>query len=665
MLNLSIVPLDTEHIDEIVEDIIEQQRTGVSTHAMFMMEFNPEGTPAVNKAELQCQKYDLFRERLDKLGAHHGVLVQATLGHIYTPYEPYSFQPTVSLNNGEERAVTCCPLDPDFRKYIKEQFRILAEHHPSVVMLDDDLGLFYRPTNGCGCKYHIAEINRRAKKPITREELYQHCLGDTDEDKYYSDLYAEVVRDSIVDCVKAMREGLDEVDPAIQGIVSGIYTSTFCEFSDYTAEAFAGKGNPRVIRLNGGPYSNSANTGGARNFTANMFRAAILRENTKDKVDVFLAETDTCPQNRYSTSAALLHAHFTASILEGATGAKHWITRLSAFEPASGRAYRRKLAKYSGFYEALTAYASRLRPFGCRIPLTRKQDFFYQMRAKKHFNLSAWSSCVLERLGLPLYFGNYGEGAVFLDDVAARGFTDGEIREFLKGTLILSVGAADALARRGFARELGVTVASPAAAIDNVGVQTVTSSTKVATAERVGDISLDVQYGNRELKPLSSDTEWLSEVYHFNRKQSVAEPMYPGVTRHKTSLGGECIVFCGTPDMPFKYYSAFSLLNETRKAQLVDILSENDLLPVYYPEDAELYLRAGRLGEREIFAVAFNLSQDALDELPLVIRSEVSRVDRLDERGEPVPCDFEVRDGVTYVKHPLAAMEPLALIIYR
>ena len=663
MLNLSIMPLDTEHIDEIVEDIIEQQRTGVSTHAMFMMEFNPEGTPPVNKAELQCAKYDLFREKLDKHGARHGVLVQATLGHIYTPYEPYPFQPTVSLPTGEERIVTCCPLDQGFRKYIKEQFRILAERHPAVVMLDDDLGLFYRPTGGCACKHHMAELSRRAGKAITREELYGHVLGNTEEDKYYSDLYAEVVRDSLVDCVKAMREGLDEVDPTIQGVVSGIYTSTFCEFSGYTAEAFAGKGNPKIIRLNGGPYSNSANTGGARNFTANMFRAAILRESTKDKVDVFLAETDTCPQNRYSTSAALLHAHFTASILEGATGAKHWITRLSAFEPASGKAYRKKLAKYSGFYEALTTYASELRPFGCRIPLTRKQDYFYQIRTKKHFNLSAWSSCVLERLGLPFYFGNDGEGAVFLDDFSVRGFTDDEIREFMKGTLILSVGAADALVTRGFAHELGVIVASGTSQIDQVGVQTSSTTAKVATAERVNGISLDVQYGNRELTPLSDETEWLSEVYHFNQKQNVPEPLYPGVTRHKTSLGGECIVFCGTPDMPFKYYSAFSLLNETRKRQLVDILSKNDLLPLYYPEDAELYLRAGRLQGGEIFAVAFNLSQDALDELPLVIKSAVSRVDRLDEQGERVPCDFEVRDGVTYVKSPIAAMEPLALII--
>ncbi len=663
MLNLSIMPMDTNHVDELVEDIVEQQRTGVSTHAMFMMEFNPEGTPAVNKAESQCKKYDLFREKLDKRGAKHGVLVQATLGHIYVPHEPYPFQPTVSLETGEERVVTCCPLDPNYRKYIKEQFRILAEHHPSVVMLDDDLGLFYRPTNGCACKYHMAELNRRAKKPITREELYQRILNNTEEDKYYSDLYVEVVRDSVKDCIKAMREGLDEVDPTIQGVVSGIYTSTFCEVADHGAEAFAGKGNPRIIRLNGGPYSNSANMGGARYFTANMFRAAILRENTKDKVDIFLAETDTCPQNRYSTSAALLHAHFTASILEGATGAKHWITRHSAHEPASGKAYRKKLAKYSGFYEALTTYASKLRPFGCRIPLTHMQDFFYQLRLKKYFKLSAWSSCVLERFGLPLYFGNDGEGAVFLDDVSARGFTDDEIREFMKGTLILSVGAADALVARGFASELGVIVASNAAPIDKVGVPIVSQNVKAATDERVNGISQDVQYGNRELTPLSDDTEWLSEVCHFNRKLNVSEPLYPGVTRHKTSFGGECIVFCGTPDMPFKYYSAFSLLNETRKRQFVDILSKNDLLPVYYPEDAELYLRAGRLPSGEIMAAAFNLSQDALDELPLAVSFDVTSVERLNEKGERVACSFEKDGGLIRVNESIASMEPIVLLL--
>lgn len=113
-LNLSIMPLEKEHIEEYCEDIIDQRKRGISTHAMLMMKFNPEGTPAVNKAEEQCKIYDQYREILDRAGAKHGVLVQATLGHITVPYEPYPFQPSVSLVTGEDRVVTCCPMDPHF-----------------------------------------------------------------------------------------------------------------------------------------------------------------------------------------------------------------------------------------------------------------------------------------------------------------------------------------------------------------------------------------------------------------------------------------------------------------------------------------------------------------------------------------------------------------------
>jgi len=236
----------------LCEDIIQQQKTGVSTHAMFFMTFNPEGTPAVNKAEQQCEKYDLFRERLDKADARHGVLVQATLGHIFQPFEPYPFQPSVYLSTGEDRVVTCCPMDPAFQAYIRRQMHILAEHKPSIVMIDDDVGLLYKQSKGCACKYHMAEFNRRAGTNMTREQLYAHTQGKTEEDKYYTDLYVQVQRDGLVSAVKAMRAGLDEVDPTIQGAVSGIYTNSFLEFSDLTAKAFAGKGNLPVFPSAGG-----------------------------------------------------------------------------------------------------------------------------------------------------------------------------------------------------------------------------------------------------------------------------------------------------------------------------------------------------------------------------------------------------------------------------
>ncbi|MBE5783731.1 MAG: hypothetical protein E7329_10505 [Clostridiales bacterium] len=646
MLNLSIMPLEKEHIEAYCENIIDQQCRGISTHAMLMMKFNPEGTPPVNKAEAQCKIYDQYREILDKAGAKHGVLVQATLGHITVPYEPYPFQPSVSLVSGEDRVVTCCPMDPNFQSYIKEQMKILAQRRPAIVMLDDDLGLLYKPTKGCACKYHMAEFNRRAGTNMTREELYAHTQGNSEADKRYTQIYVDVQRDGIVSAVKAMREGLDEIDPTIQGIVSGIYVTTFCEFSGDTARVFAGKGNPSIVRLNGGPYAKSSS---GRTFTESMFRAAILKENVKDQVDIFLAETDTCPQNRYSTSAALLHGHFTASILEGATGAKHWITRLGKkFEPKSGIAYRQILSKYSKFYEKLTEYAARLKPFGCRIPLTRMQNYGF-IPAEQGLNLSPWSTCVLERFGLPLYFGNNGDGAVFIDDFSVDGFGDEAFKTFFAGTVVLSAGAAEKLLKRGFE--------------DYIGVKIEEWNGAVISGETLYGNEISTQYGKKAIVVCRDGVEELSHVFHRNVAKDTIEILFPGVTRYNNPLGGETIVFCGTPDMPFLYKTAFSLLNETRKRQFIDILSRRNHIPLYYPEDGEIYLRAGYLENNEIMAAVFNLGFDVLEDIALVCDKKVEAVEMLNPDGSRSECAFKIENGIIRVNESLNTLIPAILFV--
>ena len=644
MINLSITQMFPDHIEEHCADLIEQQKTGATTHAMLMMYFNPEGTPPVDKATNQCATYDRYREILDKAGAKHGVLVQSTLGHITKPFAPYPFSPSVSLVTGEDRDVTCCPLDPAFHDYIREQFRILAEHKPGLVMLDDDLGLLYKPTKGCACKYHLAEFARRAGKKMTREEIYACTQGNTEEDKRLTQIYVDTQREGIVSAVRAMREGLDMVDPTIPGVVSGIYTTTFVEFSDATAVAFAGKGNPPTIRLNGGPYAVSSSP---RGFTQQIFRAAILKENVKDKVEVFLAETDTCPHNRYSTSAAYMHGHFVASILEGATGAKHWITR-SNFEPNAGKAYRKILSKHEKFYAALCEYVKEFSPFGCRIPLTLMQNYGF-VPASQGLNLSPWATCVLERLGLPMYFGNTGEGAVFLDDFSADGFDDETIRSFMKGTLVLSVGAVEKLCARGFAGEIGVT----AKAWDG----------KVINGELIGQNRIAKQYNLKALVPCREDVEILSYSYHADKATLENVPMFPATTRCKTSEGGDCIAFCGTPDMPFLYHTAFSLLCEPRKKQLTKLLSEKNLLPLYYPEDGEVYLRAGRLKNGERMAVFFNLGFDVLEDIPLTVTEDVSSVECLLPDGTRTAVPFTKEGNTIRIEKEARTLMPVVLFL--
>ena len=647
MLGLSIMPLDVEHVEEISRDVIEQQRSGVSSHALFMMKFNPEGTPPVDKATLLCKTYDAFRERLDREGAKHGVLVQATMGHIVTPFQPYPFQPVVSLPDGKEHPVTACPLDPEFRKFMRSQMRTLATHSPSVIMIDDDVGLLYRNDRngkGCGCKYHVAEVSRRLARPITREEIWLRTQGDSEEDKRITDLYVSAVRDSIVDFVREMRRGIDEVSPKIQGVVSGIYTSTFLEFSDETARAFAGEGNPAIARLNGGPYAKL----GTKGFTAQLFRAAMIRENAKGKIDRFLAETDTCPHNRYSTSAAHLHSHYTASVLEGATGAKHWITRLYAYESNAGVAYRKKLAKYAGFYKALSEIVKELKPFGCRIPLSLKQDYGF-VEARQPLNLAPWASTFLERIGVPLYFSNEDGGTVFLDDISVEGFSDEEIRRFMRTRLVLSAGAAECLSARGFSADIGVSVHKWDGA--------------VITGEFVDGKNLPAQYEVRELRPQDERLEWLSTVYHKDGGTGEITDLFPGVTRLKNSYGGETVVFSGNPDAPFKYYTSFSLLCETRKKQLIEIISHGLPVKAYYPEDAEVYLRAGELSSGEIMVALFNLGHDELEDVPLTVLGSVARVEKLLPDGDRGACKF-VSDGeVIRIEESLPAVTPAIFFI--
>ena len=643
MLNLSIMPLDTAHVDEICADIIEQQKSGVSTHAMMIMYFSPEGTPPVDRAAQYCQKYDLFREKLDPAGAKYGVLVQSTLGHISIPALPHPFQTVVSLVDGSALKSTCCPLDQGFQKYIKGQMRTLATHSPSVVMIDDDVGLVYRDVKGCACPLHMAEFNRRAGTQMTREELYAHTQGKSEEDKRYTEIYVHLQSDALCQAVRAMREGIDEVDPSILGVVSGIYTGGFCEFSDRISEAFSGMGNPRIVRMNNGMYT----AAGARFFTVNMYRAAILKAHLSGKADIFLAETDTCPQNRYSTSAALLHAHFTGTILEGATGAKHWITRLHANEPNAGKAYRKKLAQYHKFYEKLTEYARDLTPVGCRIPLSLKQDYRFGP-SESGLWISPWSSCVLERFGVPLYFSNARGGAIFLDDLSVDGFSDDEIEAFFEGTVVLSAVAAKKLNARGFGKYTGVALAE--------------WHGKQISGEIADGHHITRQQGLYELIPQSDAVEALSYNYHKS-DANTEELLSPAVTAFQNPKGGYSVVFCGTPDTPFHYAKAFSMLNESRKAQFIRILQRQGNLPVYYPEDAEVYLRAGYLSDGTLFCAVFNLGLDPLEELPLVLDKQVRSIEKLNSDGVPVPCAY-LQDGDTVtVAEQAATLSPVILLI--
>ena len=640
----SIMSLDwmDGHLEEICQDIRRQYESGAADCALMMMTLVPEGNPPVNKAEKYCEKYDRVQARLAQMGLECGVLVQASIGHGWVLNRMFPYQPYVNLTDGRTESV-CCPCDEGFRDYIRSAMRTIAKRKPKLIMVDDDFRLIYRAGMGCACPKHMARFNQLAGTELTREELLAHTKGSSDEDRRITEIFIETQRESLVDAAKAMREGIDSVDPSIPGAFCACGPAA--EFAPEIAKILAGEGHPAVVRVNNGWYCQA----GTKGFSARMRYAAVQAEVMKGSADVLLAETDTCPQNRYSTGAQQLHAHFTGSILEGMRGAKHWVTRLHGYEPASGQAYRKKLANYAGFYAALADIVPGLKWLGCRIPVSKVPAYgFGTSPAIEEIN--GWDGCVLERLGLPMYFSSDSGGAVFMDGPADMQMTEDEIRELFRGTLFLAADTAMRLNERGFSEYTGVEV------------RPWTGRNASGELLDVNGVTCSAQKNVCELIPLTDAVRADSTVYHVPDGESM-EVLFPGATVFDNPLGGRTVVFSGTPKTNYNIVEAFSFLNESRKKQLAQLLKEAGQLPVYYPGDAEMYFRAAECPDGSLLCAAFNLGLDWLDGLELCTDRNVRSVSMLMPDGTRRECGFERIDGGIAVDVQVRTLEPVILFL--
>ncbi len=638
--NYTIMPLDERYIEEICQDIKYQYENNIASLALFKMTLVAEGNPAKNKAETFCRIYDKFRDRLNQMGLECGVLVQATIGHGYPLNEKAPFTMYVGRDDGEEKN-KYCPYDEGVREHFREAMRTIASHNPKAIMVDDDFRLMFFYGRGCACELHMKRLSELSGTDITREELNER-IATYGEDDAIVKMYIETQKESLLGAAEAMRAGIDSVDATIPGMycTSGIS----CEFAPEIAKILAGKNNPTVVRIHNGIYCPP----GIKNFTAPLYRTAQQIAFLENETDVILAENDTCPQNRYAMSARHLHGFAVGTILEGTTGTKRWITKLDNYEAEGGKAYRQILARFSGFYEKLAELASQMSPVGCCIPLYKKK--YYSLDCDDWERVyDGWSRCVLERLGLPMYFSKNSGGAIFLEGDHDERFSDAEIAEMLKGVVFMASDTAKRLIGRGFSEYIGVDIAE--------------YTTKTVSGEIVevsGNIC-QAQKNTKELIP-KKDARIDSWVYHSCDNKNI-EKLFPGVTVYKNSLGGTCIVFAGTPVAQYYYTEGFSFLNATRKEQLARLLSQTGNLPVYYPGDAEIYIRAGYLPDKSLMATLFNLCFDPVEKPELVCEKDVREVLMLMPDGELKPCEFTKENGKIMPDITVETLMPVVLII--
>ncbi len=595
---------------ELAADAEHLLDTGVCTDIACIMSLVPEGDPPEDKGVILGERFTAFREVFRGDAARLGILAQSTLGHGHTLDEPSNFQRVVTFD--ETPKYKMCPLDPAFQHYVWRTFAHLATLQPAFIMIDDDLRLW--SNLGCFCPLHLGEMGRRLGHDVTRLELVELLKHDKDVTKAYRDLLFH----SLMEIAGVIRDAIDATDPSI----SGSYCSTGGEIPNAgpLARRLAGANQPPMVRIGNARYL----TGEMRTFPVRMMRGAgqIAR---LDAATVVLAETDTCPQNRYSTGAYPMHAHYTASILEGCHGAKHWITRTQAIQPASGAAYRAVLTKHRRFYEVLfqAVQASVAADYVTAAFPSEPIDQSTLDAAGGGISYRSWA-WVMGVLGLPCNYARMPQRPTMMtgEDVAL--FPDADLRQLLQQGVLLDGPAAEVLTERGFSAAIGVR-AEP-------------WSGPTISAEQWGEVILRGDRRYTRLEPIHPDTRIHSILLH--RKTSVSKVFSelgsPAVTLFENKAGGRVAVVAATFSAGRALRGAgHSFYDEDRKRQLLELLSFVCHQPVsfYYPGDAEVYLKLRRFADGRYLVALFNLGHDPLDITPLASPHTITEVELLTPEG--------------------------------
>ena len=154
-----------------------------------------------------------------------------------------------------------------------------------------------------------------------------------------------------------------------------------------------------------------------------------------------------------------------------------------------------------------------------------------------------------------------------------------------------------------------------------------------------------------------------SYVYNTLDEGVTKDYLFPAVTVYKNELGGNIVVFAGTPSVKRTYHSGMGFLTQTRKNQLIRLLSSLNKLPVYYTGDVDVYLKAGYLKDGSLLVSVLDMNADEIENIKLYIRDNVNSIKMLAQSGEKVDVKYDKNGNVYTLDLTVYPLKPLILYI--
>ncbi len=650
----NVVPALEGNEKERAEDVIRIEKERIADMSLLLFTLVPEGNPPIDKFGVLSKRYEKLRDAIDGR-AKLGILLQATIGHGYVLKNENNLEHFVRIVDLKENKYRCCPLGEGVIKYMQDICRKSAQLKPDHIMIDDDFRMYTSRGNaGCLCPLHLKKISEKLGREISAEEAQAHLFGTSEENKRVTKIIDEVIIDSICALAQKMRDAIDEVDPKIRGSVC--VCADDIRYAERLGKIFAGKGYEPIIRINNARYASANVT--PRTFAHTMYSSVQQMAPIKD-VGIIIAETDTLPHNRYGTSARSLHANYCGYIFEKCQGSKQWITLTSEFEPNGNEAYRKILAEHADFYETLAGEIKNVvssRGFAVLIPETQPNNF-NPFISGVYGSIKTWAQNYLVNSGLPVNFEYVGKNAGLINSSDLRLFSDAEIKKQLAKAVALDSGAAVELCKRGFGKYLGVNASF-------YGTHDINA--EIITDDPInGSIKGKLFNGtNGELAKLeltSSKTRVLSNFAckKFSQDDKANFKIStPACTIFENELGGKVIVYAskvGGLD-GWNTYTRYP-----RKTFILQALNSVSPFRIWYPYDAEMYVKSLTQKDGSELVGLFNFGWDPLEQIELAFSEKPKSVDILQKNGKWQKVDFSTEGNLLKIKQKLEPMYPVVL----
>ena len=245
MHKIDIVPLLTDHTEEITADIVNLYNDNVIDSVAFSFTLVPEGVPPVDKAAEYTSRFKIFQKLLKEKGVPTGILIQATWGHGWVPDSPTNFQQIRRIDGNYQ--YTMCPEGEPFRDYVHKAIMTAASAQPDFFMLDDDTR-FITGRSACFCPLHTALFNKKTGRNLTSDEL-REAVKSSKEDAHIMD---DILQESMAKYAHLIRDSIDAINPSIP--CSFCLCSQDVRHAPAVAKILAGHTGEAVIRINNARY---------------------------------------------------------------------------------------------------------------------------------------------------------------------------------------------------------------------------------------------------------------------------------------------------------------------------------------------------------------------------------------------------------------------------